>query len=145
MNCYKLSIKLIIFNSIFFLNMKSDEISITKEDQIKPNAGKLVTVIGIYKKLYLPEKMKRPGEKEDTKKVFGGRICIQLSDNSEVALEVNKKGIRSEEEIKKFEGKKVSISGIIYSWAPLWGDGKETSIIMNCLRDIKSIQLKNND
>lgn len=115
---------------------------ITKKEEVTSNENKTVSLIGTYKKLYLPIKKKRPGEKKP-KKEFSGRICIELDDHTEVAVEINDKGLRPSEEIKKFENKKVVVIGTLYKNHVLF-DGPE-NMNVTCIKNIESIELKNDD
>ena len=57
-----------ILYTLLFLNMKSDEIlTITKKEQITPNRGKMVRIVGIYKELNVA--------KAANKTLFNGRSC----------------------------------------------------------------------
>lgn len=108
--------------------------TVTTKQEFENNHEKKVVLVGTYTPLMLPQS-KRP----NSKKINSGRVSIQL-DDFDVALDRDKKGIRSKEEVKKYSGKKVKVTGTIYKNMTLWGTGQEQSIVMPVILDIEKIE-----
>ena len=70
-------------------------------------------------------------------------FTLRTSDSSKIFLETGKKGIRSTEEIRKFENKKIIVIGTLYKNHGLF-DGPE-NMNVTCIKNIESIELKNDD
>ena len=102
--------------------------------EAEKNWDKKVVLVGTYETMMLP-KSARP----NSELISSPRIIIKI-DGDEIALDRGEKGIRGDEEKKKFLGKKVKVTGTLRKFATLWGDGTESSIIMNCITDIKSVE-----
>ena len=113
--------------------MEPGKTSIESEKDMEKNMGSVVEVTGIYKRMNLS---KRPD-----KIVYGSRVYIQLRDTSTLALEIGDKGLRMEDEIKKFENKNVRVTGRLNDMAPLWGDGTVASIVSRYLSEIQKIEV----
>jgi cytochrome c-type biogenesis protein CcmE len=110
---------------------------IQSKEEIKNNEGKELTVVGVYKPVSFNQK---PG-----KEVFSGHYKIQVNDTLAVVLlpPYKPESKRSSEEVKKFEGKKVKVVGMIsdktYMEAPSLANAPLT-VSIPCFTEIKSIE-----
>ena len=111
--------------------MQTENLIETEED-MSEKFGTEVTVIGMYQQLNVSHKI------DDV--VFVGRVYLRLKDTTTLVLEIEEKGIRSKEEIKRFENRKVKVRGVINHMTPLWGSGKESSLVSDYLSNIKKIE-----
>ncbi|HEY8401455.1 MAG TPA: hypothetical protein VIK89_09350 [Cytophagaceae bacterium] len=111
---------------------------ITSVEEIKQNQGKEITVTGIYKPVSLHQK---PGKTEYT-----GHYKIEVNDSLSVILlpPYNPESKRPSEEVKKYEGKKVKVTGIVtdktYMEAPSI-DNAPLTLSTPSFTEIKSIEL----
>ncbi|MBO9701821.1 MAG: hypothetical protein J7604_16560 [Sporocytophaga sp.] len=107
--------------------------------EIKENQGKDLTVVGTYKPVSLNQK---PGTVE-----YSGHYKIEVNDTLSIVLlpPYNSESKRPTDEIQKFEGKRVKVSGIIsdktYMEPPSIQNAPLT-LSLPCFTEIKSIELE---
>jgi len=124
-----------VLSGIFSASFMSNPPTVTTKEEFEKHYDQKVILVGTYTPLMLPES-KRP----NSKKINSGRVSIRLGD-FDVALDRDKKGLRSKQEVKKFSGKKVKVKGTIQKMVTLWGDGTQQSIIMPAILEIESIEI----
>lgn len=111
---------------------------IQNRSEIKNNAGKELTVVGIYKPVSLNQK----SGKED----FLGHYQIVVNDTLSIVLlpPYKPESKRPSEEVKKFNGKKVMVVGVIsdktYMEAPSLENAPLT-VSIPCFTEIISMEL----
>ena len=103
------------------------------KDDLKVSDGSQVCVRGVYEQLNVSAHPKR--------KVFNGRGRVILDDGTTFLLETGDAGLRSKEEIQRFEHKKVRASGTLRRSVNAWGDGCESSIVGDAIVDNLTLQL----
>jgi len=106
---------------------------IRREEEIELHPGKIVYVEGTYEQ----EDVRMV--QESPKTLFLGHVVVVLEDGCRVFLYPpgRDEALRSKEEIRQFEHKKVSVLGRIYPTIPQDG----TIQIAPCLEDIQSIEM----
>lgn len=101
----------------------------------RPEAAQPNIVYGEYRKLNVAA---HPGAQPR----YVGRAKL-VSDGGRVFLiETHEKGVRLQEELSSFEGKRVEIHAQrLEKHCHAWGDGQASTIVAPCLRGIESIEL----
>ncbi|MEM7036672.1 MAG: hypothetical protein AAF570_06805, partial [Bacteroidota bacterium] len=94
--------------------------------------------IGIYRQYELRKGPRPDGEK----KQFHGHVYIELEDNGSVILFPiwDRSCFRDKKEIKRYEGKKVRLVGVIHQQSPNRpGPRPAQNIMASCLTDLEEI------
>ena len=97
--------------------------------ELEKYEGVQVCIIGEYGEI---NGAKRPGQFSPS-----GRAYIRLSCGSIVAIDTQDAGIRPDEEMEKFKGKKAIVFGTFARWQTLWGDGTIASIVSDSMLNAK--------
>jgi hypothetical protein len=97
--------------------------------------GRRVRVIGRYERMMLPTSA-RPGAPSEP----SGRVEVVVGRRS-LALDTHARGIRSEEEVQRFVGRRVVVVGTAREHAQLWGRPDEAAIVSAALVDVERIEL----
>ncbi|WP_028978319.1 hypothetical protein [Sporocytophaga myxococcoides] len=106
--------------------------------EIKEIEGKDLTVVGTYKPVSLIQK---PGKEE-----YSGHYKVEVNDTLSIILlpPYNPESKRSADEVQKFEGKRVKVSGTISDktyMEPPSIQNASLSLSHPCFTEIKSIEL----
>lgn len=114
----------------------ADYPTVISSDQLMPNELETVRLIGDYEQMDVRMRTSDPP-------VYRGHAAIRLDDGTRILLEPiwDKNAIRTEEEIARFEGKRVAVVGMLFPVAPDNFDRVEANLRMPCLSDIESIEL----
>ena len=134
--------KLIIVASfmlgMFSMSLAQNLTAVTTKKDFDKNVNKEVALIGVYKTMMLPESARPDSPKKPSK-----RIYIELSDGTHIALETHDAGIRPVKEKVKVLNKKVKVIGTLHAHHQLWGTNIEAAIVMDAIKDVKSVETTN--
>lgn len=132
--------KLIIVASIllgmFSISLAQNLTAVTSKKDFDKNVNQEVTLIGVYKTMMLPQSARPDSPKKPSKRVY-----IELSDGTHIALETHDEGIRPVKEKVKLLNKKVKVTGTLFAHHQLWGTNTEAAIVMDAIKDVKSVDL----
>jgi hypothetical protein len=131
--------KLLIVTSImlgmFTMSLAQNLTSVTSKKDFDKNINEEVELIGLYKTMMLPESARPDSPQKPSKRVY-----IELSDGSHIALETHDAGIRPVKEKVKLLNKKVKVTGTLHANHQLWGTNMEAAIVMDAIKDVKSVE-----
>ncbi|MFM2478178.1 hypothetical protein [Celerinatantimonas sp. MCCC 1A17872] len=107
---------------------------VLSQKDIAPHNGLKVTVIGTYRQIDIRYK-------QQSKTEYSGYVGIALSDGQIVMLEPSwsAAALRSNEEVLLFNGKLVSVIGILHAEAPP-PEEPSAALVTPCLRGVQSIE-----
>jgi hypothetical protein len=92
-----------------------------------------VTIRGTYERYNVSKRPDNP--------IYSERIQLLLNDSIGILLEVDVKGLRTQVEIDRLEGKTVDVTGTISDNCVAWGNGDIASIVAPCITKITDIKL----
>jgi hypothetical protein len=100
---------------------------------IRTNSGRRARVRGIYQQVDLRMRPKGPPQ-------YSGRAAVRLGDGTEVLLEPSwaPAGVRSPDEIARYEGQAVFVSGTVHATAPAPAEAV-AQIIGPCVSPVEDV------